>query len=268
MPGLSISKAWEETSAFLARESRLVAPIVLALIAIPATIDTFVDPASEGVATGFIALALMLVSMAGQMAVVQLAIGWDGSIGDAIGKAFRRLWSVIGAGLAVYGPLVFAAIILLAMSLGTEGLARLETMSPEEIAKAKGVALTVILLIAAALFLSVRFLPMTAVAMGENADMMTIIKRSWALTHGKFGKLLAVVMLLAIASLLLTSAITSVVGTVVALAIGPMEPMSLSALITGLVGGLAGALVAAVYSALIGRIYVQLAAPDAGPAAA
>lgn len=268
MSALSISKAWEETSEFLAREFRLVAPVVLALIAIPAAVDMFVDPASEGRAFGLISLILMIVSMAGQMAVAQLAIGWSGSIGEAIAKAFRRLGSVIGAGVAVYGPLIVLAIILLAVSLGAEGMANFGTMSPEEIVKVSGVVPTILLVAVVALFLSVRFLPMIGVAMAEDADLATIIRRSWALTRGKFGKLFVVIILLAIASLMLTTAVTSVVGALVALAIGPVEAMSLSALVTGLLTGLATALVAAVYSALIGRIYVQLAAPvSAAPAA-
>ena len=86
MAGLSISKAWEETSAFLGRESRLVAPVALALIAIPAALQGWSDPASEGGAMGLIGLVLLFVSMAGQMAISQLAIGWSGSIGEAIGS--------------------------------------------------------------------------------------------------------------------------------------------------------------------------------------
>ncbi|WP_037500059.1 hypothetical protein [Sphingomonas jaspsi] len=266
MSPLSISKSWEETTAFLARESRLVAPIALALVAIPATVQAWIDPAKEGGSSGFVGLILMIVSMAGQLAIAQLAIGWRGSIGEAIGKAFRRLWAVIGAGIAIYGPLVLLAVFMLGASLGMDGIARLETMSPEELVRVKGVAVTLLLVAVLGIFLSVRFLPMIGVAMGEDAGVSAIIRRSWALTRGHFGKLFLVILLLGLASILLSTAIMTVVGTLVALAVGPLEPLSLSALITGLLNGLLAALVSAVYSALVGRIYVNLA--DRGAPAA
>lgn len=260
MAGLSIGKAWEETSAFLGRESRLVAPVALALIAIPAALQGWSDPASEGGAMGLIGLVLLFVSMAGQMAIAQLAIGWSGSIGEAIGKAFRRMWSVFGAGLIVYAPIILLFAILFVASLGAEGLANLETMTPAQLIELPGLAPGVLILVAIVLFLSARLAPMIAVAMAEQVGVMALIKRSWALTRGHFGRLLAVMLLLAIASLFLTTAIASVVGTAVALAAGPIEPFSLGALVTGLISALVSAVIAAVYSALIGRIYVQLAA--------
>lgn len=262
MASLSIGRAWEESSAFLARESRLVVPVALALLMVPAAVQAWVNPQQPGQSGGFplLALVALLVSLAGQLAIARLAIGWSGSIGEVIGQAFRRLPTLIGSALIIYLPIVLALVLMLGVSVGTEDLARLETMSPQEIVRLPGVLWSVLLFVLIVLFLAARFLPSLGVAMSESVGPVALIKRSWAMTAGHFWRLLGLVLLLGVASLIFSGALQAVVGALATLMAGPVEPLGLSALLVALAGGLAGAVVGTVYATMIGRIYVQLAA--------
>lgn len=267
MTALSVGTAWEETSAFLARESRLVVPVALALLAVPVAIQGWLSPAgTEGGGAPLIGLLLLVVAMAGQMAITQLAMGWTGSVGEVLARASRRLWPVIGAFLLAYFPLTMMASILIVASVGMEQLSALPTLAIDELARFPGLAMTILAVVAIAFFLSVRLLPLIAAGMAKDVGPTALIKQAWTLTSGHFGKLVAVVFLMAVASVLLSGAVTVVVGAAAVLLAGPATPGSLSALILGLANGIVSALVTTVYAALVGRIYVQLAAGEMRPA--
>ena len=84
---LSIGTAWSEAAAFVRRERRLLAPIVLGLILLPAVINTMVQPPApagaspEPGAWRIAALPMIVVMMVGQMAIVLVVDGWRGSVG-------------------------------------------------------------------------------------------------------------------------------------------------------------------------------------------
>lgn len=264
---LSIGKAWEETGAFLAREARLVAPVALALFALPSIVLNWAYPAGEtGAAGGGAMLALLALFIAiviGQMTVALLAIGWRGSIGQAIGKVTRRLPAFLGAALITFGPVMLLLLIVLAMLLAGAGIKDPATLTPEALAKIPGVGWAMFAMLLVLLFLSVRLFPLSAVVANETAGPIGLIKRSWALTKGHFGRLLAVLLLLLVAALVLSSAVAIVVGSIVTLVLGEPRPFNLAALLIALGGGIVGALISSVYSAMIGRIYVQLSGDGA-----
>lgn len=267
MGDVSIGKAWEETSSFLGRESKLVIPVALATLTVPAAIQGWVNPALPGQSGAFplLGLVALLVTVAGQMAIARLAIGWSGSVGEAIGLAFRRLPTLIASALIVYLPMVLVLVVVLGTSVGSEDLARLETMTPEEMVKLPGVIWSVLLFALAVLVLAARFLPSLGIAASEAGGPVRLIKRSWAMTRGNFWRLLGLILLLGIASLIFSSAVQAVAGAVIALVVGPVQPLGLSALLLGLANGLVGAVVGSVYATMVGRIYAQLAVETSVP---
>lgn len=264
---LSIGKAWEETAAFLAREGRLVAPVALALFAFPSTLFNWAYPpgsTTNGSGTAMLVLFVILLAlMIGQMTIILLAIGWHGSIGEAIGKVARRVPSLLGASLIVFGPLLVLFSVGLAALLVAAGIDNPAAVTPEQIVKVPGVLWLTVLVFLMVCFLSVRLFPMSAVAANEQIGPIGLLKRSWSLSSGRFGRLLMALALLVVAALALSAAVSTVVGSLVALLIGEPRPFNLSALIIALAGGIVAALLSSVGAAMIGRIYVQLSAPPA-----
>src|SRR5947209_20548274 len=110
MRALSISAAWDETKAILARDGRLLASVALALIALPSAISGLVNPSGMADTTTpawvtAIAILAALVGLAGQLALIRLALGPSVTVGGAIGHGIRRL------------PVHFVAVLLLVVLL-------------------------------------------------------------------------------------------------------------------------------------------------------
>lgn len=265
---LSIGKAWEEAAAFLAREGRLVAPVALALFALPSILLNWAYPAGTAAsASGLASLGLFLVLVAvmiGQMAVVLLATGWHASIGEALGKVARRVPSLLGAALIIFGPLLLIFSIALASALMAAGISDPAGVTPDAMMKAPGVAWLLLLMMVILLFLAVRLFPMSAVAANESAGPIALVRRSWALTRGHFGRLLMALLLLVFAALVLSYAVSIAVGSLVTLSLGDPRAFNLSALLMALAGGIVSALISSVSAAMVARIYVQLTDAPAG----
>ncbi len=259
---LSIGKAWEEASAFLLREGRLVVPVALAMFALPSTLLNWAYPAgSATAASGGASLVLFLILVAvmiGQMAIVLLATGWHGSIGEALGKVARRVPSLLGAALLIFGPLLIIFSIALAAALMAAGISDPANVTPEVMTKIPAVTWLILLMLVITLFLAVRLFPMSAVAANESVGPISLIRRSWAMTRGRFARLLMALLLLVVAALVLSYAVSIVVGSVITLSLGEARPFNLSALIIALAGGIVSALISSVSAAMIGRIYVQM----------
>ncbi len=250
---LSIGKAWTEAAEFVRRERRLIAPVVLALIVVPAVIAELIKPSAavgmqpEAGGWSFVVLFALLIGMIGQLAIMRLAMGWDAPIGGALKLAFRRFWSSLGA-LMLFGVLFGLAVIplLIIMVLVSGGSAEVLTGR-----------ITLLLLVV--MFAAMpRILPVTAVAMATDGGPWRLLKDTFRLTRGNYARLLGFFLLFLVASFALASAVTIAFGSAAALLSGPPEPMSVSRLIVALAGGLVQGVVLTLYAAMTGRIAVQL----------
>ena len=112
------------------------------------------------------------------------------------------------------------------------------------------------------MFFGVRLMMGTPVASAEQAGPVEIIKRSWVLTRGVWWKLFVFLLMLLIAAIIVLMAVGLVVGSVVAIALGPIEAMTPSALAVGALQGLFNAAFTAVFAVMLARIYVQLSGRD------
>ena len=263
---LSIGKAWEETSAFLAREGRLVAPVALATFAFPATLAGWAYPGNPGGGgAGWLLLLVMLVALVGQMTVVQLVNGWRGSIGQAISNAGRCLPKLLGALIIAFLPLMLVAIVGMGVSLTSAGITDPATLTPEMIAKLPYVGWLLLFVTLFLIIVGVRLFPIAAIAVSEPLGAIKLLKRSWILTNGGFWRLLVLALLLGIVAVVLDLAVTAVVGSIVTLAVGEPAAFNVSALLIALVSGLVGAIVSTVSAAMAGRVYVHLSAQPSVP---
>ncbi|HEU0311349.1 MAG TPA: glycerophosphoryl diester phosphodiesterase membrane domain-containing protein [Sphingomicrobium sp.] len=266
MNSLSIGKAWDETKAALQGNRQLIVPVALGLILLPAVVVSMVEPR---VAPGeqpppglwmLVALAMVVVMIVGQLAIVLMVNGWKGSVGEAIGNAARRTPTFILAALTYLVPIILLFSVLLAIAeLGTAAGGQIDwtNFSPTG-------WLLIFLFLLVIIYLAIRLLPLMAVVVCERLGPVASLKRSLALTSGRFWKLLGFVLMLTLGFLIVAMTVGAVVGGLVMLVLGQAEPWSLSLLLISLAGGLVQAGFVMVYAGMLARIYTQLAAPQAG----
>ena len=263
---LSIGKAWEETSAFLGKEARLVAPVALATFALPAILAGWAYPGrATGGGAGWLLVLVLLAAMVGQMTIVLLVNGWRGSIGEAMTKAARRLPTLLGALIIAFLPVMLVAVVGFGASLTSAGITDPAALTPEVIAKLPNIGWLLLFLALFLIVVGVRLFPISAIAASEPIGPIKLLKRSWALTKGVFWRLLVLALLLGIVAVVLDLAVTAVVGSIAALAAGEARAFNLSALIVALAGGLVGAIVSTVSAAMVGRVYAQLSVEPSVP---
>jgi hypothetical protein len=256
---LSISRAWEETKAKIAADGRLLLTVALALVALPAAVAQFAAPGSGITRTpqsgwaAMLMIAVWVISLVGQLAIVRLALGPSVSVGEAIVHGARRAPRYIAAVL-----LIIIAVLLLSVPF-VAALAGLGIKFEPGAAPPPPAYIILLLLLALMLFIAVRMVLTSPVASAEPVGPITILKRSWQLTAGHGLRLFGFVLLFVIGAVITLAALTILVGLVVSLVSGEIEPLTVSALILALVEAFASALVTTLFVVMLARIYVQLA---------
>lgn len=263
MAGLSISLAWEESRAILMREGRLFASVALALVALPSLISGLVTPdgsppASSAMLLDLIVLIASLAALAGQLALMRLALGPSITVGGAIAHGLRRMPIYFLSALIIVAGLFVVAVIIAAILL-LMGV----PVDAETVPASPAVIVALIVLIAIVFFAAVRMLMSGPVATAEGAGPVGILRRSWAMTSGHFAKLLGFIIVFFVGAVVVLIAVQTVAGIIARLLLGPIEPMSLSALVVALFGAATNALVTALFAVMLARIYAQLVSRDA-----
>lgn len=251
MAKLSLSRAWDESRSVLQHDGKLLAIVALALIAFPSTIQAMITPPApqgelpEPGSWIIVAVAAILIAIAGQLAIIRLAIGPHTTVGEAIGHGARRTPAYVAAVLIWVAPLVVAMIAL---------VSAIKAANPPPVA---GLAFFALML--QVIFLVVRIIAAPAVASAEAAGPIAILRRSWRITQGNWWRLFAFLLLFTLAAFCLVIAAAAVSGSLVAGILGTPEPMSVGALIIALVTQVTIAAVSVLYFVMLARIYVQLA---------
>lgn len=258
MAGLSITAAWNDTAAFMGREGRLVLPVGFMLIALPGAVVQAATPTAPPNELPEPGLWLLLVPFAivatliGNLAISVLALRPGISVGEALQQGGRRVLPVLGAALLIglASMLALAPVILLAAgaatALGNPALA----------------VLPVLLMIPVLIFLWIRLLLANPVGAVEPGGPVAILKRSWALTAGRFWPLFGFLVLLMVVAVVASGAVAAVGGSLITLAFGPPRPDTLSFFLVLILSTLVQAALASVFGVMIARIYAQLAPPD------
>ena len=255
---LSISKAWDETKAILVRDGRLIGAVALALFVLPGLVLdlTYPDtPPATFPKPGpwmAVALAVMVISLSGQLAMIRLAMGPQLTVAEAIRHGVSRFLSYFGAVLIWLLPLA-----TIGYALSNQVLANPDNPQP-------AAALGLLVLTAVLAYFTVRFSLNAAVASAESASPLVILRRSWALTAGHWWKLFGFVFLFGVAVLALLIAVEAVIGIFAKLALGGMEQGTVGGLLVALVSQLVSAAAYSTFFVMLARIYVQLAGKGAG----
>ncbi|HVM37719.1 MAG TPA: glycerophosphoryl diester phosphodiesterase membrane domain-containing protein [Sphingomicrobium sp.] len=261
MARLSISQAWVETRERIRRDGNLYLSVALALLVLPHTLAGLIAPdgrvgAGSGAGTPLLMLAVGLISLIGQIALVRLASGPSASVGEAIGHGARRLLPTLAA-LLMFGLLIILLVVPVIMVMIAAGAIDPNAATPSG-ARAGSFGLALLLLLLVAIALSVRLMLILPVASAERLGPVQILRRSWRLTAGHYGRLLGLLLLLVIAAILLVL-VAAILGGIGARMAGDMEPMSLSALIAAAFSALAQAAFTILSSVMLARVYLQLA---------
>jgi hypothetical protein len=259
MSKLSLSRAWEETMAVLARDGRLFLAVGLAMFVLPglvlgvsmpvATPGQF-PPGGPWVA---IALIAVLVSLVGQLSVIRLSMEPHVSVGEAIVHGLRRLLPYIGAALLWLVPLLIVGSILY-------GVLAMNEAHPSVAA-----ALALLVLTIVGIFLAVRLMLSSPVASAEDISPVAILRRSWTLSKGNWWRLFVFLLLFGIGALSLIWAIDSVAGLLIRLFLEDSGPRSLGGLLIAIVSQLVSAALSVVFFVMLARIYVQRSAVASVP---
>lgn len=262
---LSISRAWDETREIFRRDGKLITAVALALIALPQAVAGLATPQGSSAASDpsagaqLVMLAVLLLSLVGQLSIVRLALGPSTTVGDAIQHGLRRFPAALGAFVLMIlgmGILIIpvVAVLIVALGIKAEGLQQGVASGP--------IGLAVLLIALLVIAISIRFTLVTPVASAEKAGPLTILKRSWKLTAGNYWRLLGFVLLLMVAAVALIAAASLVGGLLARLISSTVEPFSLSALIIALASAAAQAAFSMLAAVMMTRIYSQVAGRD------
>ena len=262
MRALSISVAWEETQAILLRDGRLYVSVALALIALPSAINTLLNPGggmNASTAPAWIALVTLvasLIALAGQLALIRLALGPSTTVGAAIGHGMRRLPVYLLAILIMVIGLI-VLLIPLGVLFALLGIPIRATGMKVQMTPATSVIFLFYMAIIA--FFAVRLILSAPITSAEHSGPIAILRRSWRLTRGHWWPLFGFLAMFVVGAIIVLVAVGSAVGIGVRLTLGAIEPMSAAALVFALVQSLVSAAISALFALMLARIYAQLA---------
>lgn len=259
MARLSISRAWDETRATISRDGRLLTTIALALFVLPGVISDIATPPAPagqlpkpGIWLLLAAIALV-IALAGQLAVIRLAMGSRLTVGEAIGHGVRRAPAYFAATLMWIGPLAIIAVLLASQMVDNP-----QPSGP--------LALAMLLLVCVGVYLGIRMLMAAPIASAEALGPVAILRRSWGLTAGHWWKLFGFFLIFLVGAIVAVLAVSAVGGVIAQLVFGGVAPMTVGALFVALVVQLVSATVSVVLVVMLARIYLQLSGEGAAEA--
>jgi hypothetical protein len=262
MRGLSISRAWDESRDILARDGRLFVSIALCLVALPTLITGLLNPkgmadASAPLWISVVSLIASLVALGGQLALIRLALAPSITVADAIKHGMRRMPIYLVSAiiivlflLLVAFPFAFA-LEAMGVPIGREAAMTVPLSAP--------VLVALLLYLVIFCFIGVRMLMTAPAVTAERIGPIAALKRSWVLTGGHWWILFGFLVLFFIAAMFILVGVGAALGAIIGLSLGPVQPMSASALVAALVHSVLNAALTTLLAVMLARIYVQLA---------
>jgi hypothetical protein len=259
---LSLSRAWDETRAVLARDGRLFVAVAAALLLLPQTFVGVIAPPpnlSGQEPPGWLpalSLVVAFASLIGQLAIARLAIGPVASVGEAISHGSRRVLPLFAA-LILFGAVL--VIILIPLALVLLGGDRIEALA--EGSRDPAIVRALFPLVLVVIAIAARFQLMVPVASAEAGGPVKILRQSWNLSKGNYWRFLGF-LLLALTMTLIILLVSQMIGGILArLLFGDLHPFTIGALILALFTAAAQAALSVFVTVMLARFYVQLSGP-------
>jgi hypothetical protein len=246
----SINRAWDESRSVLRRDRGPIATVASALLVLPGTLLELVAPeANTLTVTKFdwwflSGLAVLVLSIVGQLTISRIALGSRQSVGEAMSLAARRTPVFL---------LAMAAWLLPFLLLAAPFALRIQA-NPN--VPSGGALLGLFLIALLFVWIGVRFLFATPVAAAEPVGPIGILRQSWVRTAGHWWKLFGFFLLFMILAIVLEVA-TNAVGVVVKLVDASPERMSVGALVIALANQIAAAALGVGLTVFLTRLYRQ-----------
>lgn len=277
---VKIGSVWDSTTDVLAGRAALLVPLAALTFFLPAVLQNALKlygGTSPGIAVAglFVGIAILLISLWGQLATLAIASDPNTTLQTAGQRATRRLPAdllvlLVLGGLAL---LLFVPIVIALTATGYDfaalsawnGAGPLPPLSP---GAAAFVGLYVLILIAGGLWVSARLFLVNAVVLNERRGIGAI-GRSFQLTRGLTFKLIGVALLFVVVFLVAALAAQSVVGLVARLLLGPAN-ITTAKFLAAVAGAALMAAFTVVVQVFAARLYaaVRDAGQDGGAARA
>lgn len=260
MVRLSVNRAWDETLAFLRSDRRLIVPVLLAFMILPAVLYRLAVPVPDDMAAvlegsgpppwaGLLGYLLVFISFVGILTLILLALGRKEPLGQLIALSARRCLTLL-LSLILFGLLMVPLGLVLV--LPTRGdMATNPAQLPPQAFAAVGLLMIVMLLVLFRLFL---LFPVSA---AERAGPWQGLKRGWTLGRGNGLKLVGTFALLFLSSITVSYVINQVGGTFATLVLDGDRGMTVGSLVVGLIAASATAAFQAVQAGMLGSFYRQ-----------
>ena len=259
MTAFSLGTVWEETVAFLRRESGLMIPVALAIFG-PAQLmmdfglqKAMAMRASADAALSWQAFLILpggLLMLLGNLVVTLLVMVPGISVGEALSGGIRRLPTALGAMFLVFTGVMAAMLaIVVAATLG----AMLFGADPRSPVLATQLAVLIMIPFGV---MWLRLLLLPTVAAVEPVGPAEAIRRAWDLGRNNLLRLLGIWLILVFLSILLAMIEMFVVGSVAELLKRVTGELVLSMTLQSIANAAIGALLSmgfAVYLALVYR---------------
>lgn len=270
---ISVSKAWDQTTAFIGRERRLVSPVVLALVFLPTLLFRVFAPQpsfAEMMAGNYpawlpwLSYGLLFVQLIGGASLILMALGSRDAVGGTIIAGFFRAVVIVLAMLI--GSLLAVPILVVLMIVGGIG----GGLPTDPSAISPSFLLIALVVCVAFVLLVLRMILFIPAAVAERVGPWAALRRGWQLGRGNGGRLIATMLLLFIGAMVLNYAATAVVGTAARLALGSDQGTSIGGILVALIVAAIGSAIFLVQYVLLANLYQQAAsgAPATGAPAA
>ncbi|GAA0734378.1 glycerophosphoryl diester phosphodiesterase membrane domain-containing protein [Sphingomonas japonica] len=270
---VSIGTVWDRTTAFVADHLAAIVPIALLTIFVPSSLggalESVATPTHLAWVVSLAGLALMIVSLLGQLALTALVLDPAAGMG-AIGRGLARLLPAFGVFLVVLLGMLALALPIVGIAfvygavLPSDPAAMSMSGMPE--GAAGPILLYAIALIAVVMWVTARLFVATPAIVAERRGL-SALKRSFQLTRGTTWKLIGVILLYGIVVLVATLAAQSLFGAIFALTAGSGDggELSLAKVLTAVVVSLVTTAFTVLQAVFVAQFYI--AAVGAVPAA-
>ncbi len=261
---------WDRATEFLGDNIGAVAPIAVAAIFVPASINDAIAPLGTAnpdlqIWVSLAGMILAVVSIFGELAIMALALDTNRTPGTAAQVALGKLvWAVLITVLLLAGmmlALVPIAFIAVAAGLDTAGFM---TNDQAAISAAIGalpgsiiLAILGYMIIWAivAIWVSARLTLAYPALVGEDMGLGAI-GRSWVLSKGLAWKIVGVLLLYIIVSAVAGLAAKAAFGGVLGLIAGGTEPGSVASVLTSVAVGTVGTAFVVLQAAFVAKLFV------------
>lgn len=210
---------------------------------------------------GPVNIVLFLVQLLALIPITRITLGLvhpDETVGAMIANAVARMPGVLKAALWLV-VLYVGVVLAIAIPLGVIGAIAgggVRTAAPSAGTATIG-ALFAAAFLALAFYVLARLVPWFSVLVAENPGARATVRRAWALTRGRAGRILLILVALVVAALIATIVVS---GLAYALgAVAGLAGEAVGQFVAALVNGAFGAFLGLLYYIFIAHLYARLA---------